>query len=308
MKKISFTPKHQPEDPIQVLKKLGSICYKNLYHELGQEPEVEAGSPSTKKNEVSAKRGYIRLMTFGVLSLSNSLQGVYNNYIERDIRELLDYLEAQENPSINENLTPQITEIAAMVFGKVQNIYSKLTPGREIDPNELTGAREVAIDTQEKEITNRVSDLLICEKQDLERHGVTLEYDIPETIYQLSDETLKVIENALQNLINNAFDAIIANENPNEKKIIVKIQTTPSGEILITVSDTGIGMPDAIKEKIFEDFFTTKVRKSESPIRGGQGKGLSNLYQEIMGAKGKIDISSTPQKGSIFQIQLPLAA
>ncbi len=64
--------------------------------------------------------------------------------------------------------------------------------------------------------------------------------------------------------------------------------------------DTGVGMDEAVLEKIFEPFFTTKE------VGKGIGLGLSMTYGIIKGHGGFIEVESTPGKGSIFRICLPL--
>ena len=70
--------------------------------------------------------------------------------------------------------------------------------------------------------------------------------------------------------------------------------------MIIKVKDNGIGIPDAIREKIMQPFFTTK------PTGEGTGLGLSLTYDIVVkGHGGKIDISSTEGEGATFIIILP---
>lgn len=112
------------------------------------------------------------------------------------------------------------------------------------------------------------------------------------------------IGRVLLNLFNNAFYAV------NQKK---KIQggdykptvsvTTSAGEgfILVTVRDNGTGIPDDIREKIMQPFFTTK------PTGEGTGLGLSLSYDIVVKAHGgKIDIISEEGAFTQFEIRLPI--
>ncbi|MCB0741171.1 MAG: sensor histidine kinase [Chitinophagaceae bacterium] len=64
------------------------------------------------------------------------------------------------------------------------------------------------------------------------------------------------------------------------------------------VSDNGNGIPDAIKEKIFQPFFTTK------PTGSGTGLGLSLAYDIVKAHGGEIKVESQEGKGSEFIIQI----
>jgi two-component system NtrC family sensor kinase len=108
----------------------------------------------------------------------------------------------------------------------------------------------------------------------------------------------------LLNLFNNAFYAV------NEKKKtadedykpeVTLTTSTENGSLLIGVKDNGVGIPDAIKEKILQPFFTTK------PTGEGTGLGLSLSYDIVVkGHGGKIEIESKEGEGSEFVIRLPL--
>lgn len=69
--------------------------------------------------------------------------------------------------------------------------------------------------------------------------------------------------------------------------------------IVISISDTGIGMTDEVRKKVFEPFFTTKGAQ-------GLGMGLSVVYGTISRHKGQISVSSEPGKGTTFTIRLPI--
>ncbi|MEJ2536535.1 MAG: response regulator [Calditrichia bacterium] len=94
------------------------------------------------------------------------------------------------------------------------------------------------------------------------------------------------------NLLNNGLDAM-----PRGGKLT--IQTTQKDEkILVFFSDTGIGIEEQIREKIFEPFFSTKGEK-------GNGLGLSIGVEIIDRHGGRIYVDSIPNKGSIFMVELP---
>jgi signal transduction histidine kinase len=69
--------------------------------------------------------------------------------------------------------------------------------------------------------------------------------------------------------------------------------------IVIAIEDNGPGIPDAIKDKIFQPFFTTK-----SPGQG-TGLGLSLSYDIVKGHGGKINMDTRKGEGTTFTIELP---
>jgi two-component system, NtrC family, sensor kinase len=112
------------------------------------------------------------------------------------------------------------------------------------------------------------------------------------------------IGRVLLNLFNNAFYAV------NQKQKIVGADykpevslstSTENGQVIIKVKDNGIGIPDAIKAKIMQPFFTTK------PTGEGTGLGLSLTYDMVVkGHGGSINIDSKESEGSTFEISLPV--
>jgi signal transduction histidine kinase len=97
----------------------------------------------------------------------------------------------------------------------------------------------------------------------------------------------------LVNLITNAIHAM-------PKGGDVTISTRNKDKyVSLVVKDTGTGMTKEVKEKIFEPFFTTKA------VGHGTGLGLSVVQGIIDSHKGKISVTSTPGKGSRFEIILP---
>ena len=106
------------------------------------------------------------------------------------------------------------------------------------------------------------------------------------------------------NLFNNAFYAVnqkkkagVAGYNPE-----VSVSTrTENGQVVIKVKDNGVGIPDVIKEKIMQPFFTTK------PTGEGTGLGLSLTYDMVVkGHEGTIKVDSKEGEFTEFTITLPL--
>jgi signal transduction histidine kinase len=111
------------------------------------------------------------------------------------------------------------------------------------------------------------------------------------------------IGRVLLNLINNAFYAVSKKAKMGSQdykpKVIIYTQKV-NDKIEIRVKDNGDGIPNDIKEKIFQPFFTTK------PSGQGTGLGLSLSYDIIKAHSGKITVDSKENKGTDFTIILPI--
>jgi PAS domain S-box-containing protein len=117
---------------------------------------------------------------------------------------------------------------------------------------------------------------------------------------ELSDDPLPVLadksqlEQVLLNLALNARDAMPAGGS-------LTIRTSlASGRGLISVEDTGTGIPDGVLERIFEPFFTTKESGR------GTGLGLATVYGIVDAAGGEVSVSSRLGAGTVFTVSLPL--
>ncbi len=104
----------------------------------------------------------------------------------------------------------------------------------------------------------------------------------------------------LLNLINNAFQAVQTEHAPSVQRALITVSTKMRGDhIEISISDNGPGIPDAIKDKIFQPFFTTK------PTGQGTGLGLSLSYDIVKAHEGEISVQSAEGEGSEFKIYIP---
>jgi signal transduction histidine kinase len=114
------------------------------------------------------------------------------------------------------------------------------------------------------------------------------------------------IGRVLLNLINNAFQAVsdLASKKPdNNYKPKVRLTTKNLVDsIEITVSDNGPGIPENIRDKVFQPFFTTK------PTGQGTGLGLSLSYDIVKGHGGDIILQSRNGEGTNFIITIPIMA
>ncbi len=112
------------------------------------------------------------------------------------------------------------------------------------------------------------------------------------------------VNQALMNLLANAIDALEeanSQRSPQQPGQIV-IQTTvlPGDRVQIEITDNGIGMTPAVRDRIFNPFFTTKS------VGKGTGMGMSIVYQIVVEKHGgQLDCVSAPGEGTRFILRLP---
>jgi two-component system CheB/CheR fusion protein len=152
---------------------------------------------------------------------------------------------------------------------------------------------------QPSDLVMRVKDIAKMLNRLLGDHiKVVTDYRVSE-VWSLIDTNQ--IEQAMINLCLNAKDAMAGG---GILQLSVDKRSLPGHEdpyALISVKDTGPGIPEEVIEHIFEPFYTTKS------LGKGTGLGLATVYAIINQHQGFIKVESAPEKGSEFQIFLPVA-
>jgi two-component system cell cycle sensor histidine kinase/response regulator CckA len=121
----------------------------------------------------------------------------------------------------------------------------------------------------------------------------------------LADEAQ--IHQMLMNLVINARDAmasggrftVTTSATRVEGDLAKRLDVTPGDYVLLTVTDTGVGMDEHVLSRVFEPFFTTK------PAGKGTGLGLSSVYGIVRQSRGAVTVDSFPGCGTSFRIYLP---
>ncbi len=103
------------------------------------------------------------------------------------------------------------------------------------------------------------------------------------------------LNQVLMNVIGNAIDSIDA---AGTISLLTELQ---AGDFVITVRDTGRGIPEKNRDKVFEPFFTTK------PVGHGTGLGLAISYGIVQAHHGSIEFSSEVGRGTEFILRLPMS-
>ena len=166
--------------------------------------------------------------------------------------------------------------------------------------NLLVFSRQSGGSFQPVPITSIVDRCMLLMNHHAEMHGVQL-------TAQCTDEAIvecdaSQIQQALMALMVNGIEAITGGGERSRggTMTVAVVRLSVEGDVIIKISDTGIGMSEDVKAHIFEPFFTTK---SEGK---GVGLGLSVVYGIIQGHHGSIDVISASGKGTTFIITLPV--
>jgi histidine kinase len=150
------------------------------------------------------------------------------------------------------------------------------------------------------EVLERAVDIF---SQQLKVRGIDLEWNVdPELPTVVGDPGR--LEQVFINLLLNARDAIEAKTAGNEtgangKRISISVKRQGE-QVVVEITDTGIGIPREIQEKIFEPFFTTKE------VGKGTGLGLSISYGIVKECGGTIQVRSETGQGATFTLNFPV--
>ena len=124
--------------------------------------------------------------------------------------------------------------------------------------------------------------------------GVRVEALAPKALPVTIDPTK--LRQLLMNLIDNAFDALSEGG-----ELVLSARASGSGHALLTVTDTGTGMPPEVAARALEPAFSTK------PSGSGTGLGLAIAHGVVQSAGGSIVLRSAPGRGTTIEVLLPLA-
>ncbi|MBT4100014.1 MAG: PAS domain-containing protein [Gemmatimonadetes bacterium] len=125
------------------------------------------------------------------------------------------------------------------------------------------------------------------------RRGVIIDLQTDLGIVPLAKADPTGLHDIFVNLIFNSVDAM-----PAGGQLSLSTLAADESSLLITVSDDGAGMDEAVQRRIFEPFFTTKVDV-------GSGLGLATAYRAIRDWGGDVSVDSQPGAGTTFRIRIP---
>ncbi|MCS0494876.1 response regulator [Ancylobacter sp. MQZ15Z-1] len=207
------------------------------------------------------------------------------------------------------NLEPLQQRVAAdsLEATLVRGALQGANRATELTRRLLALSRRQILKADTVDINDLVEDMLVLMKRSF-ASNIEVVFRESETPCRCKVDTTE-LETALMNLAVNAMDAM-----PDGGRFVVStdVQTFTEADIAhlgdlrpgryaeITVSDTGTGIPEHVKEQVFEPYFTTKDRGK------GTGLGLSLVYAFVKRSGGRIALYSEVGRGTTIRINLPL--
>jgi signal transduction histidine kinase len=154
-------------------------------------------------------------------------------------------------------------------------------------------SRPVELDLREQDLRTVVGDVLSLASAELPTRNITLVTSMP-AMPLIANVDADLLKQAVLNVIQNGAQSM-----PEGGKLEVVLEEDRKSAIL-RISDEGTGIPDEIREKIFDLYFTTKTE--------GSGIGLSMTYRILQLHHGSIDVQSRAVRGTEFRLRIPLSA
>jgi PAS domain S-box-containing protein len=211
-------------------------------------------------------------------------------------------------------LTPIILGVEALkriendekAIAILNSISSSLSRGRDIVRQVLTFARGVEGGTMLIQPRHIIKEVVTLMRETFPK-SIAIVENIPKMLWLINGDAIRISQ-MVTNLGVNARDAMpeggilyLSAENfeLDEQFAAMKPGAKPGPYVLLTVQDTGVGMPREVKERIFEPFFTTK------DAGRGTGLGLSIVHSIVKGHGGFITVESELGKSTTFKVYLP---
>ncbi len=215
------------------------------------------------------------------------------------------------------NASHELKTPLTSIRGYIELLENDMAKGEDMKKDFLARIKREAAN-----MTNLINDILMISRLETKEAEVVL---AEVRIYPLLEEVCKTLEplakeyrvtvhisckpitmmaNAqqLQELFGNLIsNAIKYNKTGGRVNVTV---TSEIKELVITVSDTGVGIPEDAKQRIFERFY--RVDKGRSKKVGGTGLGLSIVKHIVNYYEGSIEVESKLQVGTKFTVRLPL--
>jgi signal transduction histidine kinase/ligand-binding sensor domain-containing protein len=164
---------------------------------------------------------------------------------------------------------------AADIIDRARSLYRKGPSQREVvDVNEL------------------IREMVMMLHNEASRHSVTIRTDLAEGLPKMMADRVQ-LQQVLMNLMLNGIEAM----RDTTGELSIKSQLAETGQLLISVTDTGMGLPAGNADQVFNAFFTTKPQ--------GTGMGLAITRSIVESHGGRVWVTANSVRGTTFQFTLP---
>jgi len=176
-------------------------------------------------------------------------------------------------------------EYAAEILSEVERLQSKVSKLRNY-------SKPVSLDLRRSDMNGMVDEAVLFVKNKLQGNGIFVKRDLSEHLPEIMVDPDQV-RSAFLNVVINAVQAMTKGG-----ELTISTQQR-NGSVELLIGDTGEGIPEEIRSKIFNPFFTTKKVL-------GTGLGLSIVYKTIRAHGGTVTFESEVGSGTTFTITLPV--
>jgi signal transduction histidine kinase len=167
---------------------------------------------------------------------------------------------------------------ATEIIDRLRSLYKKSPPRRElVNTNEIAG------------------EMLMLLRSEASRHSIVTRTELAGDVPKITADRVQ-LQQVFMNLMLNAIEAM----KDTGGELTVKTELGEGDQLLISISDTGVGLPAEKADEIFNAFFTTKPQ--------GSGMGLAISRSIIQSHGGRLWASANNGRGATFQFTLPAAA
>jgi two-component system, NtrC family, sensor kinase len=227
-----------------------------------------------------------RLMELERVAVAGQMAATFAHEIGSPLSAISTHLELMAEDS-------STAESARKRLGLIQEQVTRITGFVEQMLAETQRSRQSRNPVQ---INQLLQQILLFLEQHLERNQVRVETDFSDKQPEIQASPQQ-LQQVFINLFNNACDAM---PDGGVIRIATSVETDAGGEfVVVSVADTGTGIPEEKQARIFEPFFTTK------DLGRGTGLGLSIAANIIRQHKGTIELQSKERAGTKFTIRFP---
>lgn len=207
----------------------------------------------------------------------------------------------------NAELLHNYSNLDATSLQKVKTIEGASRKAGQMVTKLLSFARKGSFEMQPLSLNDVINDTTELIEKMMANKKIDIKIEIDNSIPAINGDSNQ-LEQVIMNLILNASDAMpdggaitikTSFANLGDEATRIHSLLSPGRYVVLTISDTGKGIPDEIKSRIFDPFFTTK-----GPGKG-TGLGLAMVYGIVKEHRGVINVESQVGRGTTFDIYIP---